>query len=89
MIFTNLKHPEWFNGAADQMVRMIALMKASRLPSELRGRFIVTSCLRMLRVVYGTNESAVEALKQHIQEHAESNPLDLLEESMIGEEQAQ
>ena len=46
------------------------LIQSDALPQKLHGRFLVTNILLLLRSIYGSNETGVQALQDRLKEDA-------------------
>ncbi len=62
----DIEQPDWLPGAIENMESTIRLMKNRHMPEALKGRFIVTSCMYMLRCVYGSNLATAAAIRSRV-----------------------
>lgn len=71
MKLIEVKHPEGLPHAIGQMTGAFRLIEMNQLPQKLVGWFMVTSCLHILRCVFGTDRdslAAVDELRKYVAE---------------------
>lgn len=58
--------PEWLPDALDDTIRTLKLARAGRIPDKILGWMLVTSCLRVLRCVYGDDLTTCTKLREAV-----------------------
>lgn len=61
-----VKHPDWLKDAAKSAEGTFRLIAQDRVPESIKGWFVVTKCLQLLRCVYGSDLETLTSLKEHV-----------------------
>lgn len=62
----DVAQPEWLEKAVPEAISTLELLRKGHVPQVLTGRFIVTTCMRLLRCVYGSDLETVAALREKV-----------------------
>lgn len=66
-----IERPDWLEKALPEEMDKFKLVQKGILPDTIKGWFIVVSCIRLLRCVYGDDMSTVIALRQRVLDDVE------------------
>lgn len=67
----DIEKPEWLEKAIPDAQRTLRLVADGKVPDVLIGRFIVTTCLHLLRCVYGSDIHTAAAIRRKVLEDVE------------------
>ncbi len=63
---TEIQKPEWLDDALRSGGRTFILAIDGKIPKSIEGYMLVTSCLRVLRAIYGDDLSTLQGLRDRI-----------------------
>lgn len=66
-----IERPDWLAEALPEEIDKLKLAQKGILPDVIKGWFIVVSCMRLLRCVYGDDMATVIALRQRVLDDVE------------------
>ena len=67
----NIERPDWLAKALPEEIDKLKLAQTDRMPEVIKGWFIVVSCMRLLRCVYGDDMATVIALRKRVLDDVE------------------
>lgn len=61
-----VSRPDWFKYAIESQQTFLRLVQDGMVPQPILGWMAVTHCKRMLRAIYGSDQSVASALAQQV-----------------------